>query len=399
MPLQFEAARILVVDDTEANRDLISRRLVKAGHLVEAVDGGARALERLRADAFDVVLLDIMMPDMNGYETLAALKGDAVLRHIPVIMITAIDDMESVVRCIEMGAEDHLPKPFNPALLRARIDASLARKRLRDREQVHARSLERELEIGRDIQGSFLPDCLPRVEGWEASVCFRPARQVAGDFYDAFTVAGASRLVVLVADVCGKGVGAAVFMAALRTAIRTLIDHSFRMSPAGDDDAAQLVRLIAYLNEYIITVHGRTNMFTTIFVGVLAPSSGRLTYVNAGHDAPVVVADGIQRLEPTGPALGLSADLSFAAAAVTLNPGDVLLAFTDGVIDARNGDGVPFAEEGLLRHVAGKVASAAALVAGIQADMARHVGDAEPFDDVTMLALRRDDGILAVTAS
>ncbi|MDQ2669057.1 MAG: response regulator, partial [Gemmatimonadota bacterium] len=120
-------ARILVVDDTEANRDLLSRRLEKQGHTVAAVGGGAAALERLRTEPFDLVLLDIMMPDMNGYEVLERLKSDRDLRHLPVIMITAITEMDSVVRCIELGAEDHLAKPFNATLLRARIDASLAR--------------------------------------------------------------------------------------------------------------------------------------------------------------------------------------------------------------------------------------------------------------------------------
>jgi len=142
-------SRILVVDDNEANRDMLSRRLARQGHGVEMAAGGLEALERLGAEPFDLVLLDIMMPEMNGYEVLERLKADPVLQHIPVIMITALNEMESVVRCIEMGAEDHLPKPFNATLLKARVESSLAKKRLRDREQVVSRAMARELEIGR----------------------------------------------------------------------------------------------------------------------------------------------------------------------------------------------------------------------------------------------------------
>src|ERR1019366_5710165 len=129
-----QTGRILVVDDNELNRDMLSRRLQRQGHQTELAENGRQALEMLRDKPFDLVLLDIMMPEMDGYAVLARMKGDASLRNIPIIMISAITEMDSVVKCIEMGAEDYLPKPFNPTLLKARISACLEKKRARDRE-------------------------------------------------------------------------------------------------------------------------------------------------------------------------------------------------------------------------------------------------------------------------
>jgi adenylate cyclase len=154
---QGPSSRILVVDDTAANRELLSRRLMRAGHFVEADEGGRPALARLRAAEFDLVLLDLMMPDMNGFEVLRLLKADAALRHIPVIVISALDEIDSIVRCIEAGAEDYLPKPFDPVLLTARINASLERKRLRDRERAFAE----QLRVERDKSNALLLNILP----------------------------------------------------------------------------------------------------------------------------------------------------------------------------------------------------------------------------------------------
>jgi two-component system, sensor histidine kinase and response regulator len=125
---------LLVVDDDANNRDVLSRRLVRQGHVVETASNGRDALVRMRAVAFDAVLLDIMMPDLDGYEVLREIKSDEALQHIPVIMISALNEVQSVVRCIEAGAEDYLAKPFDPTLLKARIGASLEKKRGRDRE-------------------------------------------------------------------------------------------------------------------------------------------------------------------------------------------------------------------------------------------------------------------------
>ena len=130
------ASRILVVDDNASNRDLLSRRLQREGYRVTSVEGGAAALAMIAAEGFDLVLLDLMMPGMSGFEVLNRLKADGGTRHIPVIMISALDELDSTVRCIEAGAEDYLPKPFNPVLLRARINACLEKKRLLD--ELHA---------------------------------------------------------------------------------------------------------------------------------------------------------------------------------------------------------------------------------------------------------------------
>lgn len=127
--------KILVVDDNEMNRDMLSRRLQRQKYDVDVAENGARCIEMMRSGDYDLVLLDIMMPRMNGYEVLQAVKVDDVLKHIPIIMISAVDDLDSVVKCIEMGAEDYLFKPFNPVLLKARVGASLDKKRQMDSER------------------------------------------------------------------------------------------------------------------------------------------------------------------------------------------------------------------------------------------------------------------------
>jgi class 3 adenylate cyclase len=156
--LDNKPASLLVVDDKESNRDLLSRRLNRQGFQVHAAEQGHQALQMIRSQDFDLVLLDIIMPEMNGYEVLAEIKADPEISHIPVIMISALDEIDSVVRCIEMGAEDYLQKPFNQVILNAKISASLERKRLRDRERAF---LER-LQIEQDKSEKLLLNILPK---------------------------------------------------------------------------------------------------------------------------------------------------------------------------------------------------------------------------------------------
>ena len=148
---------VLVVDDNAANRDLLSRRLQRQGHGVMTAESGAVALALSAQHRFDLVLLDLMMPEMSGFEVLSRLKASEETRHIPVIMISALDEIDSAVRCIEAGAEDYLAKPFDPVLLRARIDASLEKKRLRDREQAILAELRAEKERSEALLLNILP--------------------------------------------------------------------------------------------------------------------------------------------------------------------------------------------------------------------------------------------------
>jgi adenylate cyclase len=152
-----DIGKLLVVDDNESNRNMLSRRLVRQGHTVKLAENGKQALEMLRAEDFDLVLLDVMMPEMDGYQVLEHLHADDKLRGLPVIMISALDQLDTVVKSIELGAEDYLPKPFNPTVLRARIGACLEKKRLRDRERAYIKKLRSEQERSEQLLLNILP--------------------------------------------------------------------------------------------------------------------------------------------------------------------------------------------------------------------------------------------------
>ena len=172
---------ILVVDDNEDNRYTLTRRLRRQGYEnVTVATNGREALDLIGSRAFDLVLLDIMMPEMNGYEVLERLKGDDRLRHLPVIMISALTELDSVVRCIELGAEDYLPKPFNNVLLKARIGASLERKRLHDREAEHLAEIDRQRARADELLHAILPAAAVASSG--PTIACRPRR------YDDVTV-------------------------------------------------------------------------------------------------------------------------------------------------------------------------------------------------------------------
>ena len=173
--LSSDGAAILVVDDNDDNRYTLTRRLRRQGYndLTEAASG-REALEQVAGRPFDLVLLDVMMPEMNGYEVLEHLKADEKLRHIPVIMISALSELDSVVRCIELGAEDYLPKPFNAVLLNARIGASLERKRLHDRERAHLAEIDRQRRRADELLHAMLP--MPAVDELKASDRVEPRR-------------------------------------------------------------------------------------------------------------------------------------------------------------------------------------------------------------------------------
>jgi sigma-B regulation protein RsbU (phosphoserine phosphatase) len=378
-------SRILVVDDVEMNRDVLTRRLKREGFEVVCAENGRAALEVLAASPFDLVLLDLMMPEMDGHETLTRMKADENLARIPVVMISANEEIDAIVRCIELGAEDYLGKPFNPAILRARVRSSLERKQLRDRERLYTESLAREMAIGRQIQAGFLPETIPSVAGWEVAALFEPARQCAGDFYDVVETGG-GRLFLTVGDVCDKGVGAALFMALFRSLLRAFATEFV----AGESPEDLLTRTVTRTNAYIAATHGSANMFATVFAAVLDPGSGDLVWINGGQEAPLILSGGAvsERLTKTGPAVGMLSDVSFAVRRSKLSPGDLLLAFTDGVTEAK-GPGGFLGEDRLAAAALARDGSAAGVVEAVQIAIAEQSAGCEQFDDIALLAVRR----------
>jgi adenylate cyclase len=166
-----QPSRILVVDDNASNRDLLSRRLQRQGHTVLQAEDGATALALVEKEALDLVLLDLMMPGISGYDVLASLKSDQRFRDIPVIMISALSELDSVVRCIEAGADDYLAKPFDPTLLRARVGSSLEKKHLRDREREMIEALRLEKERSENLLLNILPKAIvTRLNGGETII-------------------------------------------------------------------------------------------------------------------------------------------------------------------------------------------------------------------------------------
>jgi serine phosphatase RsbU (regulator of sigma subunit) len=397
--------RVLIVDDMEVNRDLLARHVRREGYEVSMAADGAEGLAMLRAEPFDVVFLDVMMPGMSGDAVLEEIKGDDAIRHIPVIMVSAAGEQEIVVKCLELGAEDYLPKPFNPTILRARARAALDRKRLHDQRQMQTDSLARELEIGRRIQQHFLPAEIPTVSGLEIVAHLASAKQVSGDFYDAFAMGDDGRLMLVVGDVCDKGVGAALFMALFRSLIRatgdpltggaerivggrrSLVQAAMRTASGG----GLLTRVAGFTNDYIARVHGSANMFATAFLAVVDPRDGTVDYVNAGHEPPLVVSsDGrVHELAGTGPALGLLPDLEFHSGTIVMSPGDTVVVYSDGIVDAQNSVGGVFGSARLVQVLEERLPSAAEVQARVLSELAAFTAGTDPVDDVTLLVVRR----------
>jgi phosphoserine phosphatase RsbU/P len=361
-----------------------------------------------------------MINELNGNQTYADLQAELV------ILRQTVADLQQEKSDLEVLLENLTDHATNVENELGEKNAQITRsfheiERLREQEQKYIEGVRRELLIGRQIQSNFLPDDLPKAAGWELDARFKPAREVSGDFYDAFDLPG-GRIGFLIADVCDKGVGAALFMALTRSLMRVLarsraviINQSVAAAVGnqgrllvelpGDAkspplvlpaDIAEVLSAVVNTNEYINENHSASNMFATLFFGVLDTSSGNVYYVNAGHDAPMHIgADGklIERLTLTGPAVGMMPGVKYRIRKAELAPGDVLLVYTDGVPEARSPQGEFFSVERiieLLKNYVGQATpNAAGLISRLEDDLTAFVAGADPSDDITMLALRR----------
>ena len=265
------------------------------------------------------------------------------------------------------------------------------------------RAFERELEIGRKIQAGFLPKSLPQEPGWEFAAHFRAAREVAGDFYDAFEVSSGRNVALVLGDVCDKVIGAALFMTLFRSLIRaTLIsgdimnwakaDVELRDQPFNIEtpECSQSLNTAACLaNNYIAHTHAKDSMFASMFLGMLNLDTGSLCYLNAGHEAPVIFnREGIKRrLDPTGPVVGIFPGANYGIEQAQLNPGDCLIAYSDGVTEAVNINSDQFGEGRLLSLFERGERSAQDMLEEVISRLHDFTDDADQFDDITLLGV------------
>jgi len=381
--------RLLVVDDNEDNRYTLTRRLQREGYTnLTIAEDGQQALDLLAAQPFDLVLLDVMMPGLNGYDVLQRVRSDERLRHIPVIMISALDEIESVIRCIELGAEDYLSKPFNPVLLRARVGASLEKKTLRDEMIRNVQRMERELDKAREIQLSMVPREFPVTTTElpvEVFAVLEPARQTGGDLYDCFWIAP-GQLCLAVGDVSDKGASAALFMVRTKAVLRVI---ATTLTQSGLVPVA--TELMLRLNEELYKDNAHA-MFVTLILCIVDARSGHVEWCNAGHAAPYIIAPGGKASEVAfghSFPVGVRSKLVCASNASDLAPGECLFLYTDGVTEAANESDALFGDERLaaaLRMVAGH--SPRDIVNAVQRDVRSFAGSAAQSDDIAALACR-----------
>ena len=377
--------KILVVDDEPDLEPLVLQRMrrqirAKEYEFVFACDG-VDALEKLNADpTIDMVLSDINMPKMDGLTLLQQLPD--VDPNLRAVIVSAYGDMDNIRTAMNRGAFDFVTKPIDFDDLKITIARTLDhlaewREALASRDQLVA--LQNELSIASQLQQSILPAIPPETDGCEVSANMEPARNVGGDFYDYFKLDNEVGLVV--ADVSDKGIPASMFMMSSRTALK------------GAAIGVREPQMVLTEVNNQLQQDNPTFMFVTLIYALFNPETGLLTYSIAGHDPPMLVsADGtVTELPLTkGIALGIAADVVYTQESVTLEPGDTVVLFTDGVTEAMNADNQQFGLGRLTEVFEGKPPENATEANEAVFEYVRNfAGDAPQSDDITCLTLRR----------
>lgn len=305
------------------------------------------------------------------------------------------------------AASDQIAMTLENARLYGRLNESHRSLEQSKREiEAYSYALDEELEKGRQIQREFLPQHIPELPNWDIATYFAPAKQVSGDFYDVFSLPG-DNLGVVIADVADKGVGSALYMALIRSLLRVFSGHislhgfnNFSINngvtksvteQCATTEQLNALTAVKLTNDYIAHEHAKEGMFVTLFFGAINPRTGIMAYINAGHEPAIISgSSGIkQSLEPTGPAVGMMVDTKFEIRQLQIEPGDILIGYTDGVIEALAPNGDFFTRKRLMSIIEQTTSSASDLVDRINTGVSAHVHNAPPYDDITMLAIQR----------
>jgi sigma-B regulation protein RsbU (phosphoserine phosphatase) len=375
---ELSECRVLIVDDVPTNIDVLVNALRGEYKLSVATDGPG-ALKAVEKNAPDLVLLDIMMPGMDGYEVCRRLRAMESTREIPVMFLSALEDVHNIATGFEAGGNDYLTKPFEILEVKARVKSLIKAKAYADAVR---EARERDLSIAREIQMGILPgDLTPRTAGTGLDIhaIIEPARQVGGDLYEVLRI-GDDSVVVVIGDVMGKGIPASLFMAVTVTLLRTIARQTQRPD-----------EILARLNSELEAQNPR-RMFVTMCCLAFDLRNGRVTGASAGH-SPLLLLSATSPprfvFRSSGMVLGMKPGLQYSVEALDLEPGHTLVLYTDGITEAENAAEEQFESERLLHcltspatRTAGEVASE--LVAAVQA----FAGGTPQTDDITVVAVR-----------
>jgi serine phosphatase RsbU (regulator of sigma subunit) len=369
---------ILIVDDNPANVEIFEMRLAANNYETITATDGEMGLAIARDKQPDLILLDIMMPKMDGIEVCRHLRADPSLPFMPIIMVTAKTDSKDVVAGLEAGADEYLTKPVDQAALVARVKSMLRIKALHDTVIEQSAQLKVQLKTATKIQSLFWPK-IPELKAgghiWAVSV---PAAYVGGDLYDVIPLPDDS-LLAYVADVSDKGVPAALIMAALSTKIRS----EARIQSEVD-------KLLETVNNSIHSLISEEGFFATIVLARYWPHSGKMQLTLGGHLQPLwIVEGGIGNLpQINGISLGITPDAHYEKKEILLSPGESVLLFTDGVVEAENGDNELFGNERLIGYI--KDTKGPPWGKGLLDLICDWRGNSRSSDDLTMLEIWRD---------
>jgi serine phosphatase RsbU (regulator of sigma subunit) len=372
--------RILLAEDSAASRFLLRRAVEDLGHQCLVAEDGLEAWSLFRSEIPEVVISDWIMPGIDGDELCRRIRADETAPYTYFVMLTSLEDKEHVLRGMQAGVDDYLTKPLDRNDLDARLIAASRVTALHRRVVEQQRELESEVRMAADIQRGLLPAEPPSVPGAELAGWCLPAANVGGDYYDMLVDAD-GRLNLLVADVAGHSIGSALLMAMARSVLRREV--ALGAGPA---------EVLAETNRAMYGDLVNAGLFITIFCARFDPADGTLEYANAGHNPPLLRRAATREsveLDADGAAIGFLEDLPFEEKTDRLEPGDTLLLYTDGVIEAPGVDGTMFGEERLAELVEELDAGAEALVQAVVASVGDHSGGATQHDDVTVVALRR----------
>lgn len=374
---------ILIVDDTAANLRLLSQMLVEQGYHVRPILDSSLVFAAVQAEMPDLIMLDIRMPGMNGYEVCQKLKENGQTSDIPIIFISAMDATQDKLKAFTVGGVDYITKPFQVEEVLARVSTHLALRKLQKQLQDANRKMARELATAGKVQVSFLPHVVPKLQGWQLSATLQPAWEMSGDFYD-FISLSKDNLGIVVADVSDKGAGAALYMALSCTLIRTYaIEYP-----------SQPEMVLGMVNQRMLQ-DTESSHFVTAFYGVLDLIKGSLIFCNAGHCPPLLInqqkGSNIQSLTSTGIPLGIFEDQVWQQGCAQLLSGDKLILYTDGITEAQNTHGALFGKDQLLESVRGNIdAPAREIQDAILDKVKRFVGDTPIADDIALVILQRE---------